>query len=343
MSNKVNALSVIKDTLNSYDSNNQVEIAAQLFLDYCVYQDQCENTKRLTPLINTVAEALTKNLKNEDGLRLGIKAVKMYLQIPTVEYYGETLVRLSFLDRQSVDEMLTIKPKDKVFGTFLMEQGLITEEQRDIAVIAQKRLFTIQDVHTRIVNPGQKDEEAQIIESLKDILHHFITSTTELEDDLNQSNIKSIPNALQRLENIITETEKQTNSVLEIVDNFFMLEEEMRTNLLQIKENCDSSNKMINGNIEAIMEKLDLINKLSLDLNSTQQIQDRIGQQLQKIIPTIRTFQDQITKIAQKLNLNWQKEEKEEINPEMNGYESGEVENRIKQDDIDDLLSSLGL
>lgn len=343
MPDKENKLTTFKNILNNYDSNQQVEIAAQLFLDYCIYQEQCEKTKRLAPLINTVAEALTKNLKNEENLRQGIKAVQLYLQTPPVEYFGETLVRLSFLDRKSVDEMLAIKPNETILGTFLVEQGLITEEQRDIAVIAQKRLFSIQEVHARLVNPGKKGEEAQIIDSLKDILQHFITSTAELEDDLNQSNIEGIPNALQRLDNIIIETEKQTNAVLEIVDNFFNLEEEMRSNLIEIKNNCDSSNCLITENIELIMDKLDFINSLSLDLNSTQQIQDRIGQQLLKIIPTIETFQNQITKIAHKLKLNWQKGEKEETDHDMDGYESGTTENRVNQDDVDDLLSSLGL
>ena len=340
MSENSNSFPDIKEVLNSYDSNQQVEIAAQLFLEYCIYQDHCENTRRLAPLINTVAEALTKNLKNEDSLKQGIRAVQLYLQTPPVEYYGETLVRLSFLDRQSVDEMLQIKPDNKVLGTFLMEQGLITQEQRDIAVIAQKRLFTVQEIHTRIVDPSQKEEEAQIIDSLKGIFQHFMTSTSELEDDLNQSNIDSIPNALQRLENIINETEKQTNTVLEIVDTLFDLEEGIKTSLLQIKENSDSSNNLITENIEIIMDKLDFLNRLSLDLNSTQQIQDRTGQQLLKIIPTIQTFQNQITKIAQKLNLNWQTEKADES---MNGYEGGEVGDRIQQGDVDDLLSSLGL
>lgn len=341
MANNNYILSDIKAILNRYDSNEQIEIAAQLFLEYCVDKDNCDTTKRLAPLINTVAEALTKDLKNEGGLKQGIRAVQLYLQTPTVEYFGETLVRLAFLDRQSVDEMLPIKPADQVFGTFLMEQGLITQEQRDIAVIAQKRLFTVQEIYARVVNPNQKDEEAEIINNLKDIFQHFMISTAELEDDLNQSNIDSIPSALKRLENIITETETQTNAVLEIVDNFFNLEEEMRTSLLQIKENCDLSNDKVTDNIEKIMGKLDFINRLSLNLNSTQQIQDRTGQQLLKIIPTIQTFQNQITKIAQKLKLNWQSAKKDEN--EMNGYGSEETEHRVQQDDVDDLLSSLGL
>ena len=53
------------------DSNSQAEVSAQLFLDYCVYQDQCENIRRLAPLVNTVAEALSKNVKGENSLHPG--------------------------------------------------------------------------------------------------------------------------------------------------------------------------------------------------------------------------------------------------------------------------------
>lgn len=343
MSENKSGLSVIKEILNSYDTNDQAEIAAQLFLEYCIYQEQCTNTRRLAPLINTVAEALTKGMRNEDGLRQSVKAVQIYLQIPPVEYYGETLVRLSYLDRESVDEMLAIKPEGKVLGTFLLEQGLITQEQRDIAVIAQRRLFTIQEIHARVVNPVNKGEETQVIEGLKDVLQHFLTSTTELENDLNHSNIESIPTALKRLENIISETETQTNAVLEIVENFFVIEKEMRARLLQIKAGSDASNDLVTEHIENLMDKLDFINKQSLNLTSTQQIQDRIGQQLLKIIPTIETFQDQITKIAQKLKLNWHNIDKDKNDQLMTGYERSGTKGRARQDDVDDLLSSLGL
>ena len=95
--NRQNTITEFKTLFRYLDSNQQAEISAQLFLEYCVYQDQCENTRRLAPLINTVAEALTKNLEEKDSLTFGVKAVQMYLRTPPVEYFGETLVRLDFL------------------------------------------------------------------------------------------------------------------------------------------------------------------------------------------------------------------------------------------------------
>ena len=56
--NRENIMNACKALFEGLDSNRQAEVSAQLFLEYCVYQDQCENTKRLAPLINTVAEAL---------------------------------------------------------------------------------------------------------------------------------------------------------------------------------------------------------------------------------------------------------------------------------------------
>lgn len=332
-----------KETLETYDANQQAEISAQLFLEYCINQDQCENTRRLAPLINTVAEALTKDIDDRGDLKAGIKAVQMYLRTPPVEYFGETLVRLSFLDKKSVDEMLEIQPVNKIFGTFLVEQGLISEEQRDIAVIAQKRLFSIQEVHSRVVNPEHKDMEKEIIDNLKNIFQHFMISTSEIEKELNHANIENIPCALERLENIITETERTTNSVLEIVDELFNLEEEMRAYLTEIKDCCNSDKNLVTENTKVLMDKLDFIKTLSLSLNSTQQIQDRVGQQLLKIMPTIQAFQDQIYKIARKLKLNWQSPLTKETENKMGGYENGNGDNRIAQDDVDDLLSSLGL
>jgi chemotaxis regulatin CheY-phosphate phosphatase CheZ len=325
------------------DSNQQAEVAAQLFLEYCIYQDQCENTKRLAPLINTVAEALTKNIQGDDTLSIGIKAVQLYLRTPPVEYFGEALSRLGLLDRESIDEMLQIQPNGVIFGTFLMEQGLITQEQRDIAVIAQKRLFSIQEVYARILDQDSKDVETEVISSLKGVFQHFLTSTTELEADLKQSKTDNINDTLQRLENIIVETEKQSHFVLGIVDQIFIVKDEIEGSSEEIKKNLSPSDSVITLSLEKISEKLNQLYSLNMELNSSQQIQDRIGQQMLKIIPSIQTFHDQLLKIADKLKLNWKNVETVDTDLTKVGYGGTESTERAQQTDVDDLLSSLGL
>ena len=337
-----NIIADCKALFKNMDSNQQAELAAQLFLEYCVYQDQYENTKRLAPLINTVAEALTKYFEGEDSLMAGIKAVQMYLRTPPVEYFGETLARLGFLDKESIEEMIRIQPKGKIFGTFLMEQGLITQEQRDIAVMAQKRMFTVQEVYERILNKDSKGLVTDLSESLKGVFRHFLTSTSELEDDLKQSKTENIHHTLQRLEDIITETEKQSQSVLGIVDQIFTLKDDMTGFSECIREHADPSDKTLIENMGKISGRLDLLYSLNMDLNSSQQLQDRIGQQMLKIIPSIKTFHDQLLKIANKLNLNWKQVEQEDDLTKV-GYGRMEAKERVQQGDVDDLLSSLGL
>jgi hypothetical protein len=62
-----------------------------------------------------------------------------------------------------------------------------------------------------------------------------------------------------------------------------------------------------------------------------------------KIIPTVKTFNDQLLNFTQKLNLNWENVESEKTNLIKEGYGSTKPEKRVKQDDVNELLSSIGL
>jgi len=341
--NRQTSITEFRTLFRHLDSNQQAEVSAQLFLEYCVYQDQCENTRRLAPLINTVAEALTKNLEEENSLNFGVKAVQMYLRTPPVEYFGEAIVRLGFLEKKVIDEMLQAKPKEKIFGTFLMDHGLITQEQRDIAVIAQKRLFTIQEIYERMTDQNFEESCAGVVESLKGVFQHFVTSTAELEDDLKKSKTENIHNTLQRLENIISETEKHSHFVLGIVDKIFTIGDDLKNNSEVLKSHIDSADKAAMDCLDKTAESAKLLYSLNMELNSSQQIQDRIGQQMLKIIPSIQTFHDQLLLIANKLKLNWKNVEPDESNLTKVGYGGTKPEERAQQGDVDDLLSSLGL
>jgi len=192
------------------------------------------------------------------------------------------------------------------------------------------------------VKKDSKGNETDLSESLKGVFQHFLTSTNELEDDLKQSKPENIHHTLQRLEDIITETEKQSQFVLGIVDQIFILKDDIQEFSESIRKHIDPSEKTLLENMEKISEKLDLLYSLNMDLNSSQQIQDRIGQQMLKIIPSIKTFHDQLLKIASKLNLNWRHVEPEDDLTKV-GYGGMEARERVQQGDVDDLLSSLGL
>jgi len=144
---------------------------------------------------------------------------------------------------------------------------------------------------------------------------------------------------LGRLHDIIGETESSTNTVLEIVDNLFSFAEEMEQYL-----NSD----MVKGQIPsevvtAITDRVALLSTWTMELNNSQGIQDRVGQQLQKVIPSIETFHGQLMDVARKLQLNIGGEEISDEAQAMKGY-TDEDSNRMEdQGDVDSLLADLGL
>lgn len=332
------------ELLNKLEPELRTNAAARLFLEHCLADEMESGPSHLAPLINTVADVLTKDLDIEKRLDIGIKTVQTYLRVPAVEYFGDTLIKQNSLDKTSRDEMLSIKPAEEEFGTFLVKQGVITQDQRDMAVIAQKRLLTIKEVYNKLLQTeGIEAEDFDVIDNLKEIVNHFLLSTQELENSLKESRTENINSTLGRMQNIITETETNTHTVLEIVDEIFNIIDRINENLEVIKTRSEKGDSAVNSQISKITEQLGALSDFNMKINESQSIQDRIGQQLTKIIPTIQSFHDQLITVATKLKLNIEAFEEEA--PALNkGYATQEEEKRMdNQNEVDDLLSQLGL
>jgi chemotaxis regulatin CheY-phosphate phosphatase CheZ len=328
--------------LNELEPELRMSAAARLFMEHCLSKEIENSPSHLAPLINTVADALTKDLEIEKRLELGIKTVQTYLRVPAVEFFGDTLISQKAIDETTRDEMLSIKPADEEFGSFLLQQGIITQDQRDVAIITQKRLMSIKEVYAKLLQAeGIEPEEGDIIDNLKEIVNHFLVSTQELENSLRESRTENIHSTLGRMENIIKETEDNTHNVLEIVDEIFTLIDAVNENLATMKSSAEASDDFLSG-IETITTKLGDLENLNMKLNESQGIQDRIGQQLTKIIPTVQSFHDQLITVAKKLKLNIQALEEEE-NVLQQGYGTKDKKRMDSQGDVDDLLANLGL
>lgn len=331
-----NTLENCDNLLNQLEPELRIRAAARLFMEHCLSEEAQTSSSHLAPLINTVADALTKDLDIEKRLEIGVKTVQTYLRVPAIEFFGDTLIRQKAISNEERNEMLSIKPDGAEFGSFLMEQGVISQDQRDVAIITQKRLLSIKEVYSRLLQTeGLEIDEMSIIDNLKSIIDHFLTSTHDLEKSIQESRRENTKNTLSRLENIIHETEVCTHNVLEIVDKIFILSDEVETFLAPLATGEYDS-------VDKIQAKLQELRNLNMELNESQGIQDRIGQQLTKIIPTIQAFHDQLMTVAQKLKINIEAFEEEE-NLLQEGYEKGDDKRMADQGDVDDLLSSLGL
>ncbi len=328
--------------LNELEPELRVSAAARLFMEHCLSDEMENSPSHLAPLINTVADALTKDLDIEKRLELGVKTVQTYLRVPAVEFFGDTLIHQKAIDETTRDEMLGVKPAEAEFGSFLLQQGIITQDQRDVAIITQKRLMSIKEVYAKLLKAeGIESEEGDIIDNLKGIVNHFLVSTQELEDTLRESRTENISSTLGRMENIINETEVNTHNVLEIVDEIFNLIDSINESIGKMKESAGASDVLISG-LETISGKLGDLESLNMKLNDSQGIQDRIGQQLTKIIPTVQSFHDQLLTVAKKLKLNINALE-EEDNLLQQGYGTQDKKRMDSQGDVDDLLANLGL
>jgi hypothetical protein len=321
----------------------RMSAAARLFMEHCLAEEKESSPSHLVPLINTVADVLTKDLEIEKRLEIGVKTVQTYLRVPAIEYFGDTLIRQQSIDEATRDEMLTIKPAEDEFGSFLLKQGIISQDQRDMAIITQKRLLSIKEVYLKLLQAeGLESDDADIIDNLKGIVNHFLLSTQELENSLRESRTENIGSTLGRMENIISETEINTHNVLEIVDEIFNLIDTVKAALGGMKSDANNTSVSLVDGIEIIAGKLDELENLNMKLNESQGIQDRIGQQLTKIIPTIQSFHDQLIKVARKLKLNIEALEEEE-NVMQQGYGTKDKKRMDSQSDVDNLLANLGL
>lgn len=110
-----------------------------------------------------------------------------------------------------------------------------------------------------------------------------------------------------------------------------------------MKAHVDNSDPAVMAYMESISEKLSGLHASNMEFNSSQQIRDRIGQQKYKIIPSIKTFHDQLVKIGNKLSLNWNHIEPGDTHSTKVGYGGVEKRERVQQADVNDLLSSLEL
>ena len=324
------------------------EVIARQYLKYCINKPKNiqSKTSQIIPFMETVAEALIKSSQNSYDMAVGVKTVQLYLQSPTAEYFGETLVRLEYLNEKEIEEMLAIKPKELEFGSFLVGQALITPEQRDMAVIVQKRLFTIMEVFHKVTQEKHADLDAEFVENIKNMVMYFQTTTKEMEKTIDQSHPEDVKKTMGRLQNIIGETESSSHKVLDLVDSSFKEIDQIESETKHLVGGKKDWEQLVPETTARVLQALNELRDINNKISNSQSVQDRVGQQLLKIIPVIEGFYNLLQDLAARLRINIEKQEnkpQENVHAQ-NGYGSHDDDQRIEnQGDVDDLLSSLGL
>lgn len=192
--------------------------------------------------------------------------------------------------------------------------------------------------------------------------------TRELHEALNNFNVDSrlvdlaqndIPNTRERLNFVISTTEEAAHKTLSHIDKTMPLAQELRETAEKIDEswhrfrnkemNADEFRQLvkeIEAYLPTVKQHADQVHANLSEMTLAQGFQDLTGQVIRQVIGLVEEVEDslvQLVKVAGKHQQNTTKKDIDPIKaegPQINAQDNPNVVNN--QDDVDDLLSSLG-
>jgi chemotaxis protein CheZ len=240
---------------------------------------------------------------------------------------------------------------------------------RDIQLDAAKALVAA------LENENEQDIEKQltILSQSRDneLFQEVGKLTRELHDALNNFSVDArlvdlaendIPNTRDRLNYVIETTEEAAHKTLGYIDETMPLTQELRESAEKIdqswqrfrkKEMSVTEFRLLAKEIEAylptVIAHADKVHTNLSDMVLAQGFQDLTGQVIRQVITLVEEVEENLVnlvKVAGKHDALTEKKDKEEVNPikaegpQINAKDNPNVVQN--QDDVDDLLSSLG-
>ena len=226
-----------------------------------------------------------------------------------------------------------------------------------------------------LLEKGKQDEANNIMLSIfkgkeHPMLQEVGSLTRDVHDALNQFKFDSrmneianeeIPDARDRLEYVMAKTELAANRTMDAVESSLPIADKLHESLLQVRPTW---NELMRGRIElsefkALCHNIDgllvQVEGDSTELRSqlteilmAQDFQDLTGQIITKVITLVREVEERLVEILTVFGLE-QSEENTETDTKKKTQAEGPIINAHEredavssQDDVDDLLSSLG-
>lgn len=181
-----------------------------------------------------------------------------------------------------------------------------------------------------------------------------------VDSSLTNLAMNEIPDATERLQYVIEQTEQAANTTLEAVESSLPLADQLNSDAKDLAEKWQrfNSSKMSLDDFRAMSTELssflsatqqnseDLHGKLT-EVLMAQGFQDLTGQVIRKVITMVRDVEEKLIELVRVAGTEAQDEQaikeekaKKAMGPAVPGVEHGDVVSG--QDDVDDLLSSLG-
>jgi chemotaxis protein CheZ len=235
------------------------------------------------------------------------------------------------------------------------------------ALVAHLEANEISEANDLIVNATETPSgDAQVFDKVGELTRELHDALVSFQNDTRLIDMagQDIPDAKNRLNYVIEMTDKAANKTMDAVDNCLPIADKLIEDLDAVKPNwqglmnrdlaltdfkvlCHQVNSLIEN---SSLSALDLRASLT-DILMAQDFQDLTGQMIRRVIDLVQEIESKLVVILTVCSANDDKpEQKEEIDviqkdieaegPIMNAEERDDVVNG--QDDVDDLLSSLG-
>ncbi|MEW6417071.1 MAG: protein phosphatase CheZ [Nitrospirota bacterium] len=179
------------------------------------------------------------------------------------------------------------------------------------------------DAIQHIIKKGQGDlfkEVGKITRKLHDSIKSFKEA---IDPKLKNMAMMEMPNAIDRLQFVMDQTEEAANKTLGIVEKYILSMDEISSHIRNIKEPADSVNYLKNFK-----------NSLEDDLTeilTTQSFQDITGQTIKRVIKLVGDIEEELVRLVTTFGVKIEHGKTEVL-----------IHEKVSQADVDDLLKDFG-
>ncbi|XQW85858.1 protein phosphatase CheZ [Thalassotalea piscium] len=200
-------------------------------------------------------------------------------------------------------------------------------------------------------------EIGKLTRQLHDSLMNF-----QVDSRLNDLANDDIPDAKERLNYVITRTEEAANKTMDAVESIFPVVDTIQKQISNVKPLWHKlmHNELEVSEFKALCSDIDILlttteketshmHALMTDVLMAQDFQDLTGQVIRKVIDLVREVEDSLINMLTAFGLNTEPEKEKSLPKVGENLVEGPIVNKENrddvvsdQDDVDDLLSSLG-
>ncbi len=283
------------------------------------------DTKKLLPIsdLSLLEDAIVNVKESADG-----KNVEVTRQIDTIG--GKVTVKeLHDAKNYLSDKLDESDPKHAIYDLVLEFMDALSNKEYD----------KVEVIVAKLVKATDSDifkEVGKITRKLHDSLEDFKGA---IDSGLQRLTESDVPNAVDKLQFVITKTEEAANKTMGIVERYFEEEEDFNTRLDGIKGHDEDV-----AYLKAFKGALD---ENMTEILTAQQFQDITGQTIKKVINLVNSVEGELLTLITQFGLS--DKAGAEINPTTITYKEYETEEAglspaetVSQSDVESLLNDFG-